>query len=126
MARLRLLDRLKSLPKLIPSTPCAPATSEYAGLALSQSARVLLPATRKGAKVEMLKPGGSSMLSLQRFVTAIAIGALFVAAAANDAHAQKAKKGTANSYAACKAKLSQVPPCSTNWTRNCAAQCGGR
>ena len=29
-------------------------------------------------------------------------------------------------YAACKKRLSQQPPCNSNWTRACAAQCGSK
>jgi hypothetical protein len=67
------------------------------------------------------------MKLLKGLVAAAIAGIAFIAIGSTDAaaQAQKQKKG-ANSYAACKAKLSQVPPCSHNWTRNCAAQCGGR
>ena len=56
-------------------------------------------------------------------VLAMAIAAAVLLLASN---LQQAKAEKKESYAACKAKLSKVPPCNSNWTRACAAQCGSK
>ena len=66
------------------------------------------------------------MIALKASMVALIAGMLLAGTSTIDSvHAQKAKKQSGG-YAACKAKLSQVPPCSNYWTRNCAAQCGSK
>jgi hypothetical protein len=59
------------------------------------------------------------MIAVKRLLMAFIVGLLLAGTASIDgAHAQNQNgEKQSGGYAACKAKLSQVPPCSVNWTR---------
>jgi|GEM_PF-4404519 len=66
------------------------------------------------------------MHRLRAIALASALSFGFVGIGMDVASAQKEKSAGKGGYAACKAKLSKEPPCSSNWTRACAAQCGSK